>query len=88
MAEVNQYSISHKELIELIIKSIPIHEGRWTLMVNFGMAPASIGPSPDAVVPAMMIGVQNVGIQREIPGSAPGLVVDAAEINPKPKKKD
>jgi hypothetical protein len=84
MAEANQFTWTHKELVTLLVKAAGIHEGRWWLMLNFGMGPGNFGPSDDQVAPGMVIAIGNIGIQRELPGQkAPSaLVVDAAEVNP------
>jgi len=56
------------------------------LLVNFAMSPGNFGPTLEAAIPGMVVGIQSIGIQRETPGTpAPtGLVVDAAEVNPAP----
>jgi hypothetical protein len=90
MAEANQFTVTHKQLVELIIKDAGIHEGRWFLMVNFGLAPGSYGPTPEQAVPGIVVGIQQLGIQRETGESKAalgGVVVDAAEVNPKPSSK-
>lgn len=88
MPEINQYSVKPRELVELIIKAAGIHEGRWWLNINFGISPGNFGPSENEVVPGIAIAVQTVGVQREMPGvvAPPALVVDAAVVNPGPKK--
>src|SRR5215217_4250382 len=87
MPEANQITWTHKELVTLLVKERGIHEGRWVLLLNFGMAPANMGPNDDFISPGMMFGVTSIGIQREPPDvtSASSLVVDAAEVNPPPK---
>jgi len=88
MPEINQYSVKPKELVELIIKSAGIHDGRWWLSVNFALSPGNFGPNENEVVPGIAIAIQTIGIQREIPSvPAPAaLVVDASIVNPEPKK--
>lgn len=93
MPEASQYLFAHKELVELMIKKAGIHEGKWVLLVNFGFTAINGGPSPDQMVPAAVVGVQSIGIQKAALDSPSGLVVDAGEVNPaeevKPKgKKD
>jgi hypothetical protein len=85
MPEINQYTLKHKELVELIIKASDVHEGRWLLSISFQMAPGNFGMGPEEASPGMIVAIQNVGIQREVPGQiAPAsLVVDAAEVNPR-----
>lgn len=88
MAEPTQFALTHKELIELIIKSSNIHEGRWMLSVTFGFAPGNFGPSPDQLNPGTVVAISQIGIQRELPEMLipPGLMVDAAIVNPAPKR--
>ncbi len=86
MVEANQYSLTHKELLELLIKHINVHEGRWQLLFNIAVATGVLGPTPEQSFPGVMVTIPNVGIQRLAPGTAtnlPGtLVADAAEVNP------
>jgi hypothetical protein len=86
MPEVNQYLVKPKELVELIIKSAGIREGRWWLVANFGISPGNFGPTPDEAMPGMAFAIQSIGIQREVPGTPapPGLVVDAAKVDHEP----
>ena len=89
MASPTQYSLTHKELIELIIKSSDVHEGRWMLSIGFGFAPGNFGPTSDQMSPGVVVAINQISIVREQPegGSAPaGLVVDAAVVNPPPPK--
>jgi hypothetical protein len=83
MAEPTQYALSHKELVELVIKHTGIHEGRWMLGVTFGFAPGNFGSTPDQLSPGVAVVVSQVLIQRAPPDAANGFVVDAAEINPR-----
>jgi hypothetical protein len=86
MAEPTQYALSHKELIELVIRHVGIHEGRWMLGVSFGLAPGNFGLTPDQASPGVAVVISQFTIQRA-PSDAPnGLVVDAAEINPPPRR--
>lgn len=89
MPEANQFTLSHRELIELIIKHVDVHDGRWGLLVNLNIATGQFGPTPDQANPGAMIGITQIGINRLIPGTPVpegGLVVDAAKVNPKKKK--
>jgi hypothetical protein len=86
MSNATQYKLKHKELVELLIKANGVHEGRWMLNVDFGMAPGNFGPSENEISPGIMVAVQSVGIQRDTNPASPltdALVVDAAVVNPK-----
>jgi len=87
MPEPTQYMFKHRELVEVMIKHAGIHEGKWVLSVNFGLAAINSGPNEDEVVPTAMVPVQGIGILRAPDGAPRGLVVDAAESNPAPKSK-
>lgn len=81
--EINQYTFSHKELVELMIKKAGLHEGRWMLMTTFGFTAGNFGPSDDQMIPGIVAAVQSLGIQRADQNAPSSLVVDAAESNPK-----
>jgi hypothetical protein len=83
MPEANQYVFAYKELVEMMIKKSGLHEGKWMLLANFGFAAINSGPSPNEIVPTAVAALQSIGIQKAIPDSPPGLVVDAAEVNPR-----
>ncbi|HRK95574.1 MAG TPA: hypothetical protein PK694_04565 [Rhodospirillales bacterium] len=85
MPDINQYIVSHKELVELIIKSAGIHEGSWVLMVNFSLVGGNFSVAQDSAAPGAAVLLSGVGIQRVQQHEAPpaSLVVDAATANPK-----
>jgi hypothetical protein len=89
MATPTQYSVPHKELVEVLIKHLNIHEGRWVLTLSVGFAPGLFGPSEDQVNPGAAVVINHVLIQRETEGQpAPShLVVDAKVVNPAPEHK-
>jgi hypothetical protein len=82
MPEIEQYKFKHKEVVELLIKSAGLHEGKWQLALEFGLAALNMGPSPDEVVPGAAVAVVSIGLQRANPESPPALVADAAVVNP------
>lgn len=84
MAEALNYVFDHKELTELLIRKQGIHEGLWAIFIEFGLAGANIGTDETNVLPAAIVPVKRIGIQR-VDEPTP-LSVDAAQINPaKPK---
>jgi hypothetical protein len=87
MAEASQFTFTHKELVDMLIKQAGVHEGKWMLMVNFGFGAVNGGPSPDQIFPTAFAAIQFIGIQRATEDSPPSLVADAAVVNPKPKGK-
>ena len=82
MAEVTQYSFSHQEVVESLLRYHGIHEGEWMLRIEFGLAASNIGPSQDQLMPAAVVGILKLGIQKA--DSPSNLSVDAAKVNPAP----
>jgi hypothetical protein len=83
MADPTQFMLSHKRIVELIIKDAGLHEGHWMLAVNFGLGPGNFGPTEETMSPGAVLAITQIGIQR-VPTAAPAaLVVDAAEVNPR-----
>lgn len=84
MAEATKFLFSYKEVVVALIKQQGIHEGIWSLLVEFGLAAANAGPDDDQLAPAAIIPVQKIGIHKvETPTN---LSVDAAVENPRPRK--
>ena len=82
MPEVNQYMATPRDLVEMLLKSAGIHEGRGALVANMGFAPGNFGPTPAQLTPGAAVVIQGIGIQREGPGIPQEMLVDAAKINP------
>jgi hypothetical protein len=82
MPEVDQYTFKHQEVIEALIKKAGLHEGKWQLVMQFGLAGLNMGPSPGEVMPGAAVGVVSIGLQRAKPDSPESLVADAAVVNP------
>ncbi len=82
MAEVTSYAFSHKEITELLIKKQDIHEGLWSITIQFGLGATNIAAGPDDpnTAPAAITIVKQIGIQRQEQPSP--LTVDAAKVNP------
>ena len=81
MPEATQFVLTHRELVELLIKKLDLHEGIWGLSVKFGLGAANIGPTPGAdLMPAAIVAVQEIGLQKFDAES--NLALDAAKVNP------
>ena len=81
MPKVKQYVWTHKELAEQLVKAQGIREGHWGLYMEFGTKGTNVGISPGQMMPAAIVLINSIGIQRfDEPN---GLTVDAAEVNPK-----
>ena len=84
MPEVETYKFSHKEILTLMVKDAGLHEGKWQLLMNFGFNAGNFGPDGNNSSPGAITVVNHLmlGVAKEDSPSA--LVVDAAEVNPKP----
>jgi hypothetical protein len=84
MPEVNQIFFKYQELAEALVKKADLHEGRWQLIMAFGLTGANLGPSAAELVPGAAIAITNVGLQKATAESPESLTVDAAKVNPIP----
>lgn len=73
------------ELTELLIKQQNLHDGLYNLTVQFQIAVGAVGLEPATLYPGAMIGVTRIGLTKTEKPSAH--TVDAAKVNPAPKKK-
>ena len=84
MPEATQITVTHQELVELLIKKCEIHEGFWGIWFEVGMGAAppvtpSVAPGTK-IVPAFMVLINKVGIVRfEQPNP---MTVDASQVDP------
>lgn len=81
MAEATQYIFDHREVVTALLKKQGIHEGIWSLVINFGFGAANVGQNEAEIHPTAMIPVMGVGIQKA--ESTGPLAVDAAVVNPR-----
>ena len=59
----NEYTLSHQDVVKAVIIHQNIHEGFWTLNINFNVA-ATHGPQvPD---PCLAVTIKGIGIMRTI----------------------
>jgi hypothetical protein len=82
MPEINQYTFKYSEVIEALIKHANLHEGKWQIIMTFGLGAANMGPNPAEVVPGAAVAVVNIGLQKAAADSPESLVIDAAIVNP------
>lgn len=78
---------TNRDLLLLLLKDRGLHEGHWILSVSFGFSAMNIGQSPDGkdAGPAGVVAVTGVGV-AQVPTPLP-FSLDAAEVNPLPKKR-
>lgn len=80
MADASQYIFTHREVVEALIKKQGLHEGVWSLSVEFGIVAANTGPSEDQIFPTAIVPLMKIGLSRGTKEGA--LAVDAAKVNP------
>jgi len=72
---------SHKKVVEALIKLHGIHEGTWGLFVRFGLAASNVGEDQQHLMPAAILPVVEIGLQRF--KDETNISLDAAKVNPK-----
>ena len=82
MAEATQIVFKHKEVTEALIKKQGIREGIWGLYLKFGIQGLNIGPNDESLVPAALVPVLEIGLQKFEKEN--NIAVDAAKVNPAP----
>jgi hypothetical protein len=82
MAEGNTITFTHQEVAEALIKSKDIHEGFWSIYVEFGLGATNVASDPDGtgLLPAAVIPIVKLGIHKH--DSPTPLTVDAEKVNP------
>jgi len=78
MAETKQIMFTYKELAEMMVRRAGLEEGLWGIVVRFGISAANVGQSPEDILPAAIVPVLEIGLQRADEPSR--LTVDAAEL--------
>lgn len=73
----NEYTLSHQDVVKAVIIHQGIHEGFWTLNVNFDVAAGHAAQAPD---PCFAVTIRGIGITRASP--ADPFAIDAALVNP------
>lgn len=87
MANTERITFNFQEVVECLIKKQGIHEGLWGISISFGLGAvnASDTSQPENFLPAAIVPVQEIGIQKyEVESN---LTVDAAKVNPRSTKK-
>lgn len=81
MPETKTITFDYKEIAEALVKRQRITEGLWGVYIEFGLQGANINisPSGEALIPAAIVPVLKIGIQRfDEPNQ---LTVDASALN-------
>jgi len=79
MAAPDNYVFTVLEVLEGWIKLAGVHEGEWTINLQFGLNAGNLGPA-DAQVPAAFVSVAKFGICRATETTPACLKLDAAKI--------
>jgi hypothetical protein len=88
MPDISTYNFDLQAVTALLVKAAELHEGLWMLNVGMNFTAGNFQTAPDAAQPGSMVSLSNFGLSRVEPASSPpNLTVDAALVNPKPKKK-
>lgn len=82
MPSATNYTFSHKEVLELLIKEAGIHSGEWMLQATFGFVAGNFGTDDENLSPGAMVVIQNLAINKATKDSPRALVADAAVVNP------
>jgi hypothetical protein len=85
MAIPTQYSFSLAEAAEALIKHQGIHEGKWTVVTEFGFNAGFAGVNPTDTKLSAIVTINSIILSRAQDGLPAQFVVDAATVNP-PKK--
>ncbi len=81
MAEAKQYVFKHQEVAEALVKHLGLREGNWGIYIEFGIQGANIGTLQEEFIPAAIVPVLKIGIQRFEEKSP--FTVDAGKISKK-----
>jgi len=80
MAEIKNIAFGFQEIAEVLVRHANLHDGLWGIEIKFGIQGTNIGTSPGDLLPAAIVPVVTLGLQRfEKPSN---LTVDASKINP------
>lgn len=78
MPETGMITFTHKELVEILVRSQKISEGIWKLYVKFGLKATNLGTSDLDRLPSAIIPVLEIGLQKA--DKEDNLSVDASKL--------
>ena len=73
-------SLSIRQLTELLVRHLDLHDGLYDLMTHFSIGTGPVGPSLNELSPGLMVGLTGVGLIK-VTTAGPNSV-DASQINP------
>ena len=81
-AQTTQIIFPFKDIAAALVKLQGLHEGIWGIYLEFGIQGTNAGPTPTELVPAAIVPVVKIGLQKFTEETT--LSVDAAKVNPMP----
>lgn len=76
--------LNHADVVTLLIKELDIHEGIWSLALELQFGALTVGQDEQSLYPAGLVSVKSIGLTKAVKEN--NISVDAARVNPKPKK--
>ena len=84
--KAEHHVLGHRELTEVLIREMGIHNGHWGIYVEFGVYGVNFqARESEAYDPAAVVPVKQIGIQRYEKSN--DMTVDAAKVNPLKRRK-
>ena len=82
MADASRYEISFEEIAVALVRQLDIHEGLWTLNVNFSFEAKNVATPAKPMRPGFLGALNHLSLVR-VTTVVPGLTVNAARVNPR-----
>lgn len=64
MPEPGPLMFKYQEVLQALIKQASLHEGKWQLIMSFGLAGMNMGSNESEIVPVAAVAVTAIGLQR------------------------
>jgi len=84
MPEAALKQLTHAELATLLIKELGIHEGIWSVAAELQFGAMTIDTDDQSMYPTGLVSIKAIGLAPATKEN--NIAVDAARVNPKPKK--
>ncbi|MCA3635860.1 MAG: hypothetical protein IOC54_11165 [Methylobacterium sp.] len=80
MPNVSNYRFSHREILELMIRSAGVKQGKWQLSVNFTFSGLNAIVSAETALPAALVGIDSLALISAPADAPPALCMDAEAV--------
>jgi hypothetical protein len=80
-----KYVYDFKEVTEALLRQEGISDGLWNVYIEFGIAAANMGPTPQDIRPAAIVPIMKIGIVQTNDRS--NLTVDASTLGVRKERK-